>query len=54
MTHIDSSTVLAEPIKNRAAKEMIRAYRALLAKLRRAGFEPTKYILDDECSAELE
>ena len=53
MTHIDSSAVLADPMKNCTAKEMIRDYRALLAKLSKAGFAPTKHILDNECSAKL-
>ena len=53
MVHVDSNAVLAEPMKNRTAKEMIRAYRALLNRLRRAGFVVQKHILDNECSAEL-
>ena len=32
---------------------MIRTYHTLLAKLRKARFAPTKYILDNECSAKL-
>ena len=51
MTHFDSSAVLAELMKNCTAKEMIRTYHALLAKLRKAGFVPTKHILENECSA---
>ena len=47
MTHIDSNAILAEPMKICTAKEMIRAYRALLAKLRKAGFAPPKHILDN-------
>ena len=53
MTHIDSSAVLAEPTKKRTAKEMIRAYCALLAKLRTAGFASTKHTLNNECLAKL-
>lgn len=52
MVHVDSNAVLAEPMKSRSAAEMIRAYLALLAKLRRAGFVPKKHILDNECSKE--
>ena len=32
---------------------MIRAYLALIAKIRRAGFEVKKHVLDNECSDEL-
>ena len=53
MCHVDTAAALAEPMKNRTAKEMIRAYRALLARIRRAGFVVRKHILDNECSAEL-
>ena len=53
MSHVDSNAVLGKPMKNRSATEMIRAYRALIAKLRRAGFITKKHILDNECSAEL-
>ncbi|EJK62784.1 hypothetical protein THAOC_16590 [Thalassiosira oceanica] len=32
MCHVDTAAVLAEPMKNRTAKEMIRAYKVLLAR----------------------
>ena len=51
MCHVDSNAALAEPMKNRTRKEMIRAYLALIEPLRRAGFAPKKHILDNECSA---
>ena len=50
MCHVDSNAALAEPMKNRTRKEMIRAYLALIEPLRRAGFAPKKHILDNECS----
>ena len=53
MVHVNTNAVLAEPMMSRSAAEMIRAYRALLEKLRRAGFVPKKHILDNECSEEL-
>ena len=40
-------------MKNRSTKEMIRAYLALIEKLRREGYAPKKHILDNECSEEL-
>ena len=43
MCHVDSNAVLGKPMKNRSAKEMIRAYRALITKLRRAGFITKKH-----------
>ena len=48
MTHIDSSAVRAELMENCSTKEMIKAYCALLAKLRRVEALP-----DNECSADL-
>ena len=48
--YVDSNAALAEPMKNRTRKEMIRAYLALIEPLRRAGFAPKKHILDNECS----
>ena len=53
MCQVDSDAALVEPMKNRSAKEMIRAYLALIERLRRAGFAPKKHILDNECSEEL-
>ena len=53
MVHIDSNAVLAEPIRNRTSGEMIRAYLALIARIKRAGFEVNKHVLDNECSDEL-
>jgi len=48
----DSDTILAEPMKNRTAGEMIRAYQVLIDRLNAAGIFPTKHILDNEKSAE--
>ena len=53
MVHVDSSAVLAEPMKRQTAAKMMQAYLALLERLPRAGFVPKKYILDIECSEEL-
>ena len=40
MVEIDSNAILVEPMKSRKDKEMIRAYDALLARLRQAGSKP--------------
>ena len=53
MCHVDSDAAISEPMKNRTAKEMIRAYLVLVEQLHRAGFAPKKHILDNECSEEL-
>ena len=53
MCHVDSNAVLAKPMKNRTAKEMIWAYTALIHRINKAGFIPKKHILDNECSEEL-
>ena len=53
MVHNDSDAVLTEPMKNRSAGKMIRAYLALIARIKRAGFDVKKHVLDNECSEEL-
>ena len=50
MIEIDSNAILVEPMKSRKDEEMIRAYDALLARLRQAGSTPQKHILDNEVS----
>ena len=50
MVEIDSNAILVEPMKSRKDKEMIRAYDALLARLRQAGSKPRKHVLDNEVS----
>jgi hypothetical protein len=52
LAHIDSNAILAEPMKYRAAGEMIRAYQALLDRLQTAGVMPKRHILDNKCSEE--
>jgi hypothetical protein len=46
----DSSAILVEPMKNRSAGEMIRAYQALINRLNESGIFPKEHILDNECS----
>ena len=53
MTEVDSDAILVEPMKNRTAGEMSRAYQALIDRLNSAGIFPKMHILDNECSAEM-
>ena len=50
MVEIDSNAILVEPMTSRNDGEMIRAYDALLTRLRRAGIVPLKHVLDNEVS----
>jgi len=50
MVEIDSNAILVEPMKSRKDDEMIRAYNALLLRLKRAGIVPKKHVLDNEVS----
>jgi hypothetical protein len=53
MVEIDSSYIDAEPMKNRNEKELIRAYQALLERIKITGVcNPRKHILDNEASKE--
>ena len=50
MVEIDSNYVLVQPMKNRTDDKMIKAYQTLLKRLKRAGVETKKHVLDNECS----
>ncbi len=50
MVEIDSNAILVEPMKSRKDEEMIRAYNALLLRLKRAGIVPKKHVLDNKVS----
>jgi hypothetical protein len=50
MVEIDSNAILVKPMKSRKDEEMIRAYNALLLRLKRAGIVPKKHVLDNEVS----
>ena len=52
LTEVDSDAILGEPMKNRTAGEMIRAYQVLIDHLNSAGIFPKLHILDNECSTE--
>ena len=47
-----SNSVHAEPMRNRTSGEMVRAYQAILDRLKAAGINPSLHILDNECSQE--
>ena len=53
LTKIVSNAILIEPMKNRTAGEMIRAYQVLIDQLNSAGIFPKLHILDNKCSAEM-
>ena len=53
MVEIDSNAILVEPMKSRKDAEMIRAYTALLARLKQAGIIPKKHVLDNEVSEKM-
>ncbi len=50
MVEIDSNAILVEPMTSRKDAEMIRAYDALITRLRRSGSAPIKHVLDNEIS----
>ena len=47
----DNNEILAEPIKSRAAEELLRAIKAIHIHLRDRGLHPALQILDNECLA---
>ena len=49
----DSNAILAAPLKSRQAQEITRAWTNLHGKLTQQGHEIKKYILDNECAADL-
>jgi hypothetical protein len=50
LVEINSNAILVEPMKSRKDAEMIRAYNALLLRLKRAGIIPKKHVLDNKVS----
>jgi hypothetical protein len=50
MVEINSNAILVKPMKNRKDDKMIRAYNALLLRLKWAGIVPKKHVLDNEVS----
>ncbi|KAL7503222.1 hypothetical protein ACHAXN_001038 [Cyclotella atomus] len=50
MVEIDSNAILVEPMKSRDDGEMIRANNVLVKRLKNAGVQPKKHVLDNEIS----
>jgi hypothetical protein len=53
LVEIDSSAILVESMKNCTSVKMIRAYQHLIDRLKTAGIEPQRHVLDNKCSVEL-
>jgi hypothetical protein len=53
LAKVDSNAILVEPMKNRTAGEMVRAYQVLIDRLNSAGIFPKLHILDNKCSADM-
>ena len=50
---IHNNTILVDPIKSRKDAELTRSYQTMILRLRRAGINPKKHILDNEVSESL-
>ena len=50
MVEIDSSAILAEPMKSQKDAKMKRAYNTLLLRLKQAGISPKKHVMDNKVS----
>jgi hypothetical protein len=48
MVEINSNAILVEPVKSHKDEEMIRAYNALMLRLKRVGIVPKKQVLDNK------
>ena len=48
LCEIDSNAVMSEAMKDRTSGEMVRAYQALLKKLKLAGITSRKHVLGNE------
>lgn len=53
MVEMDSNAILVEPMTSRKDKEMQRAYRTLMLRLKRAGIVPKKHVIDNEVSEQM-
>ena len=53
LVEVNANYIDAEPMKNRTEQEMIRAYQALLERIKSTGVcNPKKHIMDNEASVE--
>ena len=53
MVEIDSSGILVEPLSDKIAEEMTRAYLHLLQRIKKTGVQPKKHVMDNEVSEAL-
>ena len=53
MIEVDSNAILVKPMKSRHDAEIIRAYKAHLTRLQRAGCVPIKHVLDNKISVNM-
>ena len=49
--HLNPNYIFAEPIKNRMEGEMVRVYQKIINRMKAAGLELKKQVLDNKCSA---
>ncbi len=52
LCEMDKNVIMSEPMKKCTAGEIVRAYQALMKRLKAAGINPKKHILDNKASAE--
>ena len=52
LVEVRSNVILVEPMKDRTAGEMTRAYEEMVLRLKSCGINPTEHVLDNECSEE--
>ena len=54
MVEINDNIIMSESLRSRHTSEMIRAYKALIKRLKAAGIKPKMHILDNEASEALQ
>ena len=52
LCEVDNDIIITEPLRNRTAGEMVKAFKKLMKRLKRAGIKPKKHMLDNEASEE--
>ena len=50
LVELDSSAILVEALQDKTAEEMIRAYLLLVNRIKAAGIQPQKHVMDNEVS----
>ena len=51
--HPDANTILVEPLKNRTAAKITKAWQKINNRFKKAGTKPLNWIMDNECSNDL-